>query len=285
MREISPHIYLETGYPGVTLAVMRCKRGLVLIDAPLRIEDTRAWRSTLSGMPGGFERILITLDEHFDRTLGVRQMECLSIAHEGVAQAIKDRPLAFKAQGQETGADWELVNGLGVVRWAIPDITFGHSLQLYWGDYPILIRKVTGISACSCWVELPAQRLLFIGDTVVPGAPPFLAASDLPAWQEALRELLSPQYKAYTLVTGRAGVITSDEVKEQMKFLGKVQQQVDKLAENELPVPEIEHTCIQLLKQFDSKSPHYEHYFSRLAYGLMKYLKRHAPSGSLSNGR
>ena len=49
MQEISPHIYIETEFPGVTLAVLRCQRGLILIDAPLRIDDTRAWDPCLPG--------------------------------------------------------------------------------------------------------------------------------------------------------------------------------------------------------------------------------------------
>jgi glyoxylase-like metal-dependent hydrolase (beta-lactamase superfamily II) len=276
MQEISHHIFIETGFPGVTLAVLRCQRGLVLIDAPLRIEDTRTWRSSLAGMPGGFERILISLDEHFDRTLGLRQMECLAIGHDSFTQVLRDRPVSFKTQGQETGAEWEMVNGLGVVRWAMPDITFTHTLDLYWDLYPIRIRKVAGVSACSSWVELPAQKILFIGDTVVPDAPPFLAAADLPDWQEAIKLLLSPAYKGYTLVSGRAGIISSDDVKEQGKFLGKLQQQVEKLAEKGNDQRDIEHASLQLLKHFDSRSPRYEHYFSRLFFGLTQYIKRHS---------
>ncbi len=276
MQEISHYVFIETGFPGVTLAVIRCQRGLILIDAPLRIEDTRAWRTTLTGMPGGFERIMISLDEHFDRTLGVRQMECLDIGHESFAQVLKDRPVSFKTQGQETGADWELVNGLGVVRWAMPDITFTHTLDLYWDTYPIRIYKAAGISVCSCWVELPAQKILFVGDTVIPGAPPFLGAADLPGWQEALKLLLSPAYKGYTFVSGRAGILSNDDIKEQGKFLGKVQQQVEKITEKGNTQHEIEHASLQLLKHFDPKSSRYEHYFSRLFFGLTQYVKRHS---------
>jgi hypothetical protein len=89
---------------------------------------------------------------------------------------------------------------------------------------------------------------------------------------------LSPSYKGYTLVSGRAGVISIADVKEQSKFLGKVQQQIEKLADKENIPHEVEHICLQLLKHFDSKPPKYDHYYSRLTYGLTQYNKRRIPA-------
>ena len=93
---------------------------------------------------------------------------------------------------------------------------------------------LTDLHIGSTWVELPQQKILFLGDTVVPGAPPFLAAADIPAWQEALQVLLSPAYKGFTFVSGRAGVINNADIKEQSKFLGMVQHHLEKLAEKEV---------------------------------------------------
>ena len=62
----------------------------------------------------GHERVLVTLDSHPDRTLGVRGMDCTVIAHEKTAQAFHNRPNTFKAQGDETGANWEAIPGLGI---------------------------------------------------------------------------------------------------------------------------------------------------------------------------
>ena len=88
----------------------------------------------LAGMTGGYERLLVILDEHFDRTLGIRQMEAVTIGHDALSLVLKDRPMSFKTQGQESGAEWELVNGLGVVRWAVPDITYSNAINLYLGS-------------------------------------------------------------------------------------------------------------------------------------------------------
>jgi glyoxylase-like metal-dependent hydrolase (beta-lactamase superfamily II) len=280
MQEISSNIFIENAYPGVTLAAIRCRRGLLLIDAPLRIEDARNWRSTLAGMYSGFDRLLVTLDEHYDRTLGTRQMECMTAGQEALHQALRDRPVSFKTQGQDTGAEWELVNGLGVVRWAIPDITFTKSLDLYWGDFPVHLQAVPGPSRAAIWVELPKQKMIFVGDTVIAGAPPFLAAANLPAWQDAVARLLTPEFKEYTIISGRGGVVSAGEVKEQGKFLAKVQQVVDKFADRESNAREIDHACLQFLKSFEHKTSRFDQYYSRLSFGLSQYIRQRTLAGN-----
>jgi cyclase len=280
MQEISSNIFIENAYPGVTLAALRCRRGLLLIDAPLRIEDARNWRSTLAGMYSGFDRLLLTVDEHFDRTLGTRQMECMSAGQEALHQALRDRPVSFKTQGQDTGAEWELVNGLGVIRWAVPDITFTKSLDLYWGEYPVHLQAVPGPSRAAIWVELPQQKIIFIGDSVIAGAPPFLAAANLAAWQDTITHLLTPAFKEYTIISGRGGIVSTSEVKEQAKFLSKVQQVVDKLAGREGDLREIDHACLQLLKSFEHKTSRFDQYYSRLSFGLTQYCRQHPSAGN-----
>ena len=275
MQEIAPGILIETGYPGVTLAVIRCNRGLILLDAPLRIEDARSWRSTLAGIHAGYDRLLVTLDEHHDRTLGTRQMECMSVGHEILHQAMRDRPATFKTQGQETGAEWELLSGLGVVRWASPDITFTHSLDIRWDEKLVQLIAVPGPSRASIWVELPKQKVIFVGDTVIPQAPPFLASADLDSWQAAVARLLAPDYKGHVIVSGRGGVVTTGDVKEQGKFLAKVQQAVEKLSGKEDDLPEMDHVAFQLLKSFEHRSPRSEQYYSRLSFGLSQYCRQH----------
>lgn len=276
MQEISTHVFIENAFPGVTLGAITCQRGLLLIDAPLRAEDIRLWRSTIASMSGGQERLLVTLDEHYDRTLGARQMECMLAGQECMTQVLKDRPVSLKAMGFESGAEWELLSGLGNVRWIAPEITFSHAMTLYWDKYPITLRLIPGPSWCSTWVELPVQKIVFTGDTVIRDAPPFLAHADLSAWQTALALLLSPAYRDYTIVSGRSGVVDHNAVKDQVKFLGKIEQQLEKLTGKETDVREIERSVNHLLKPFDHHSQNINHYRVRLLHGLRQLMKRSA---------
>jgi hypothetical protein len=101
MDAIANNVFIEDRYLGVTLGVISQARGLIQIDAPPSPEDGRAWRASLMGMGNGPERVLINLDAHPDRTLGVRAMDCTVIAHEKTAQAFRNRPTTFKPRGMK----------------------------------------------------------------------------------------------------------------------------------------------------------------------------------------
>ena len=104
-------------------------------------------------LSGGPERLLVNLDAHPDRTLGARAMDCTVIAHERTALAFRNRPNTFKAQGDETGANWEAIPGLGSVRWAPPEISFSDQLSLHWGENPVCLEHHAGPTAGAMWVR------------------------------------------------------------------------------------------------------------------------------------
>lgn len=275
MQEIASHVYIETSYPGVTLGAINWPHGLVLIDAPLRPDDIRLWRATLASMNGGVDRLLVNLDEHYDRTIGSRQLECMVAGHEKMTQLFRDRPVTFKSQTVETGAEWELQNGLGSIRWAPPDISFSHQLEINWDTHPMNMEYHPGPSACCIWLELPDQKVVFVGDTIIPGAPPFLAQADIPAWRDTLNLLLTPKYKDFKLVSGRGGVVDQNEVKNQLKFLEKVEHQLQRFAEKKGTTDELEKISLALAKGFEADADRLNHYKLRLNWGLTFYLKRH----------
>ncbi|MEM5775279.1 MAG: MBL fold metallo-hydrolase, partial [Anaerolineaceae bacterium] len=231
MQEIAAHVFIETAYPGVTLGAINTPHGLILIDAPLRGEDTRSWRATLLNLGGGVDRLMVNLDAHFDRTLGARAMDCTVVAHEKVAQVFRNRPVTFKMQGNETGAEWELYSNLGSIRWAPPEVTFTDEVNIHWGSNLIRLEFHPGASLGALWVHLPEEQILFVGDAVTPNQPPYLASADVPVWIEALRLLLSDQYKNHTLVSGRGGLVTHAQVNAQLAYLERVRARIEGLVE------------------------------------------------------
>lgn len=274
MQEISENVFIETSYPGVTLAAINWPHGLILIDSPLRPEDTRSWRSALLNLGGGVDRVLINLDAHADRTLGSRAMECTVIGHEKMAGVFRNRPVTFKAQGSETGADWELYNGLGSIRWAPPDITFTESALIHWNSAPLALEYHPGPSIGAIWVVIPEHKLVFIGDAVLPGQPPFLGSADIPAWIHTLELLASPTYQNYLIVSGRAGLITQKQVRQQMDFLKEVNSKLQALVEAKGTVEETSHFVPALLREFNFSADRRWQYTSRLKWGLSHYFTR-----------
>jgi len=275
MQEIAPQVFIETAYAGVTLGAISLPLGLILLDSPFRQEDTRSWRAGLLNLGAGAERLLVNLDAHFDRTLGTRAMECTVVGHEKMAQAFRNRPVTFKTQSVESGAEWEQYNGLGSIRWSPPEITFTERMQIYWDETPLVLEAHNGPATGAIWALLPGSQVGFVGDAVLANQPPFLANADLPAWISSLDGLLVPEYQNYLLISGRGGLVTRAEVLAQQQFLKTVQALLDGLSAQNAPVEEAVALTSGLLKVFDGAGPRQHQYQQRLQWGLRQYYLRH----------
>ncbi|MEN9562019.1 MAG: hypothetical protein RIR73_263 [Chloroflexota bacterium] len=282
MQEITNNIYIEDQFLGVTLGVIVTPRGLIQIDAPPSPEDARSWRASLMNLGGGIDRLLINLDAHPDRTLGARAMDCTVAAHEKTALIFRTRPSTFKAQGEETGADWESIPGLGSVRWAPPEISFLDQMSLHWGSSPVLLESHAGPSNGSIWVRLPTEKVVFVGDTVMKNQPPFLAGSNLKAWLESLSLLMEPEFKGYTFISSRGGVITSAAIKAQYDFLKHVHDKINKSTSKKPNPAAVEKMVTSLLTWFKAPAARQKQFAQRLRYGLLHYNARqyHTPSNA-----
>jgi glyoxylase-like metal-dependent hydrolase (beta-lactamase superfamily II) len=224
MHEIARDILVENCFAGVTVGVICTPRGLILVDAPPRPEDSRLWRSIMNNLGGTIDRLLVNLDAHFDRTLGARAMDCMVVGHDKTAQAFRNRPVTFKSQAGETGAEWEMLGGLGSIRWAPPELTFSHSLAIDWDDSgPVILEHHPGPTPGSIWVVIPQRKVVFIGDSVVPHQPPYLANADFPRWLESLELLMTEPYRHSTLIGGRSFNVFMQDVQSQIADLLHVQ--------------------------------------------------------------
>ncbi len=280
MQEIAPKFFIETSYPGVTVAGLSWSHGMILVDAPLRQEDTRTWRSALLSLRSGPERWLISLDTHLDRTLGIRSMDSTVIAQEKVIDIFKSRPVSFKPQASETGSEWEQYENLTSVRWIPPEITFNQSLQLHSDDNEIQLESKPASSSGAIWVTIKNEGVVFLGDAVVVDQPPFLAGGNLPEWIESLHELTAPAFKNRILISGRGGIINQDKVKAQIKFLEKADAGLRNLSNHPAVTAEIEKLSHSLLKSFHVPAGKEKMFSHRLRWGLQQvYLRHYSPPG------
>jgi glyoxylase-like metal-dependent hydrolase (beta-lactamase superfamily II) len=280
MQSIADSVYIEDDYLGVTLGVIQQARGLIQIDAPPSPEDSRSWRAALMSLSGGPERVLLILDAHPDRTLGARAMECTVISQEKTAQVFRTRPTTFKAQGTETGADWETIAGLGTVRWAAPEISFGEQMTLHWDDAPVVLEHHPGPTSGAMWVVLNTERVVFVGDLVTKSQPPFLAHADLPAWIAGLERLLGPEFRGFTIVSGRGGTVSAANIKAQLDMTKKMHDRLEKLAKRGASPDAAEKLTETFLGSFRASAAKHKQFAQRLRYGLRQYYARHYKMGS-----
>jgi glyoxylase-like metal-dependent hydrolase (beta-lactamase superfamily II) len=275
MQELVPHVYIENSYPGVTLGAINWPHGILLIDSPFRPEDARSWRSALLNLGGGVDRLLVNLDSHLDRTLGVRAMECTIVGQEKMAEAFRTRPVTFKAQPGETGAAWELYGNLGSVRWAPPEVVFTNRFFIHWDSNPITLEHRPGPNPGAVWVTLPDQKIVFVGDAVVANQPPFLSLANLPVWIDMLKLLSSPEYNQFMIISGRGGIVSQDDVRRQLRLIEHIHQAMEAMA-NRNAAPEESYGLVDTyMDDFRGGADNAGMFQKRLRYGMYHYYVRH----------
>jgi glyoxylase-like metal-dependent hydrolase (beta-lactamase superfamily II) len=272
MKEIVSGVIIETDYDGVTLGAVQTPNGVIMIDAPISMKDAQIWRSCCSRSSSGADRLLILLDEHYDRCLGARAMRCPIIAHEKTAQIIIGRNAASKPQTARTGSIWESMSEVNSVHWAHPEITFTNEMSINWDEEPLVLEFHPGSARGSIWAVLPERKVAFVGDTVIAGQPPFLAAVDLDAWSDNLELLKSPDYKDFILISSRGIMVNKDDIRDLQKFLKKVQRLAEKNTSGKADLAQIEETGASLADDFKAKNKaEMEVFRTRLAYGFSQY--------------
>jgi cyclase len=274
MQEIAPGIYIEDAYTGVTLGALLLSHGIILIDAPLRSEDARAWRAALNTLGSSGNRVLVNLDAHPDRTLGARALESTIIAHQKTAQVFRSRPSVFKGQNAESGSEWETYDDAVGIRWAAPDITFTQRISLHWGPPDMILETRPGPAQGAIWAIVPEARVIFVGDAVLYHQPPFLANADIPVWLESL-DLLLASYRDYQIVGGRDGVVKIDTVRNQHQVLKNILKGMEKLSKRNTPSEATENLIPTLMTEIGFSPPLEEQYEQRLRHGLAQYYARH----------
>lgn len=268
MQEITPHIFIDSNYHGVTVGAIKAPHGLILIDSPIRPEDIRSWRASLLNISGGIERLLINLDAHPDRTMGTRGMECTVVGHDLITLAFRNRPTTFKSQNSETGSAWEIIPSLGPIRWNPPEISFNEKMQIQWGSFPINLEYRPGPNEGAIWVDIPDEKVLFLGDAVVREQPPFLSHADLSIWITNLKELLTKRYRDYFFISGRGGLVTMEDVRTQIKILEKLTNITNQYPDNKVPTDMVEKNIHDLLKYYNYPQTKLTEYSQRLRWGL-----------------
>jgi hypothetical protein len=276
MQEISKNVYIETNFEGVTLGALNWPHGLIMVDSPFRQEDIRSWRASLLNLGIGSSRLLINLDCHADRLLGVKSMESIVIAHDEVSDLLISRPATFKTIPSEMGCEWEKFDNLGNIRWSIPEISFSDHFTIHWDGSPIHLVSRPGCAIGAIWVHLSEEKIIFVGDCVVAHQPPYLSCANIPVWIQNLKELLSPMYQNYTIIGGRNGVLHQSDIEKQIQFLDTVYRQFSQISTTNNTIDQINKMAAQLGESFPALDHHRKNInYHRLCFGLLEYYRVH----------
>ncbi len=275
MVEIAKDVFLETDFSGVAVAAIKLKHGLILVDSPFRVEDQRAWRSSLNGLDGSLDRLLVILDAHVDRTLGIRAMESVVAGHANAVEIMRGRSSSFRGQGIATGAEYETFELPSNIRWMTPDMTYTESFFVHWDEGPVVLSHHPGVHTAATWLQYDVEKILFVGDSVMLNQPPFLEWSDLAVWIEDLKLLLSDTFKGYTIIGSRNGVVKCKSVEKWMNYLVNLKATIDEIVNKNGGIQDIIAEVPGLLKKLNFNKSLSNLYMTRLTWGLEAYYQRH----------
>jgi glyoxylase-like metal-dependent hydrolase (beta-lactamase superfamily II) len=138
-----------------------------------------------------------------------------------------------------------------------------------------------GPSTGSLWVIIPSEKVVFVGDAVTKGQPPFLANANFNAWIEAVNLLQGPAYKSYTVISGRGGLVNANAIKNQLDFLKSARDKLEKFSTKKKQTPAAtEKVVTSLLSWYKAPAVRQKQYAQRLRYALLHYTTRSHRSSS-----
>jgi glyoxylase-like metal-dependent hydrolase (beta-lactamase superfamily II) len=275
MRRIAPGIYLETKYPGVQLGAVVTDDGLFLIDCPARAEDGRDWLATLADY--GKPRYLALLDSHPDRVLGARNFDFPRVAQDWTLETMSNWSDSFKGSARPIGAEVDSLKRITGVKRAVPELAFSEQMVIHLGERQIDLWHRPGPTPGSMWVVFSDAEVVFIGDAVTVGEPPFLGDSDIEAWLDTLDDLRAHRMRSSMLVSSRDGLIKPEHINDMSRFLRKVPWRLERLGEEGAPPEETGALALELIKDFKIPKTRREHVLLRLQVGLERLYGRLYP--------
>lgn len=278
MKKVKKGVYFENTYSGATVGAFLFPEDTLLVDAPLRPEDGRAWLAALKEAGASPRRLLVSLDAHPDRTLGAQTLTADVLAHEEIARQVRRRAGIFKALKQETGAEWEQTPGLSGLRWILPRVTFSDTASLHFDGMPLHIEEYSGPSPGACWLLAPEQEIVFVGDALTLGEPPFLAQADIPAWLDSLDVLLSREYRDYTIICGRGGKAAQRDVRQMYSLLKDLHGKLRGISRGRNAAGEMDKLAAKVAERFKPTQKMRPLYVQRLRHGMQEYAGRHFSS-------
>ncbi|MCQ3928862.1 MAG: hypothetical protein DPW16_00255 [Chloroflexi bacterium] len=252
MQEIVPGVFVETGFRGGNVGAILTDEGLVLIDAPPFPEDARRWKNFLREQTHLPIRAVIMTDSYRDRLLGPFWFQPpLLIAHAATHTAMSSLPGSYA--GSVVNAltrDPGEMSGFGSAQLLLPNITFTHQAVLHFGKPALYLYAHPGPTKGSIWVHWPERGIIFTGDSVVVGTPPFVNSDHSKEWLESLNILRRPRFPVDIIIPGHGDVTDKEATEPISEFLRLARRRVRSLYKSQRSLSETALVVHELLALF-----------------------------------
>lgn len=268
MQEIAPNIFIEQNSLGMVTGIIRSENSTTLVDFPFRQDELKSWRGATSRMVSGDARYLIMLDTHYDRLLSSKGNDCTLIAHTNTV--VPGRMKVTNVRGQdEPIIHTESYDPTGnVARLLPPEITFEDRMVLYLDEYEVILKHRPGANYAAIWVELPQQKIIFVGDSVMVDQPPYLGFSTPKIWVDEMAILADKDYRGYQIVSTRDGIVSQEDVSYWGNVIKFISDKFDALLAAQAEIEEWYEIIPDVMNHFNPLMREDERYYNRLRWGI-----------------
>jgi glyoxylase-like metal-dependent hydrolase (beta-lactamase superfamily II) len=287
MRKLPNYCLVETTYRGTAVVAFLGSKGAIGIDTPLCPQDADAWRRRIQEK-GSDLAFTIQMDSSPDRAYAATYLPTLyesevpalvacqqtADAFKGMQDSLKNSPLLAAMEATQYGLEPMSV------RWPRPTIVFPKEITFHWDDALLVVRHAPSTAPGSCWVHLPDEDILLVGDSIALTLPPLLHEARFDIWLATLAELKKAQYKKCRIFCSHGGWVDAEQVAGFTHFLQTAQKKLAAVHDVASPQKEIQLAARGLLDHFHVGSEKKDFALLRLQTGLQAVWDReHTPSG------
>lgn len=271
MQEIAPNIFIEQNSLGMVTGIIRSANSTTLIDYPFRQDELKSWRGATTRMVSGDARYLIMLDTHYDRLLSAKGSDCTLIAHANTVMPGRMKITNVKGQDDQLIQTESFDPTGNVARLLPPEITFAEQMALHFDEFEIILQHRPGANFAAIWVELPQQKIIFVGDSVMVDQPPYLGFANPEIWVSELETLAGRDYRGYQIVSTRDGIVSQDMVRDWAKVIRYINVTFKELIAEEAELEKWLLKIPEIMKHFNPLMREDERYYNRLGWGIRNY--------------
>lgn len=252
MEKITDHIWVETELFGANIGIIQTESGVILVDTPMLPTDQDTLVKNIMEENLGPIIWIIATDHHMDHFMGGSFLPGNIISHTAVRGKFMDTfgPL----ENIVDRVSWSDPEGAGRVKKLKvkePMITFEEKLSLFLEPVSIHMESYIGHTIHTLAVCVEPDGVLFAGDNVVNGIPPFFHEAELPlGWAKSLQTM--KQYAFSTVVPGHGDVTDRSVVDDMKKRVTSVVDEVKAALKSGMPQEEILEKTRYLSSFFDA---------------------------------
>jgi cyclase len=214
MKQLTHHVFVETGLRGANHGFVTTSDGVVLIDTPHKPSDALRLRAEIERR--GPLRYIINTEPHGDHWTGNAFFAVPVVAHEGVRSRILGADMAALVTRVASFGPEEpkLLEGY---RPNAPVITFQREMTLHVGNHTFRIASMPGHTPYQAAVSVEEEGVVFTSDNVFCKVHTWLQEADPDRWLRALDALRALPEE--TLVPGHGPVCGKRYLDEQGAFV------------------------------------------------------------------